>query len=191
MSRARAIVVATGAAMIVVGATPSCASPPDTSAVTQLGPTVIDGQPDVPPFDQFQGPDNVGPNQAGVSRFLERRCGSLDCHGQVGRPLRIYGQRGLRFIDDAGNIPGLDPTTPTEVRENYKAVISIEPEEMARVFLQEDDPGSLLLLKKPMTLERHKGGQVISINDSGYICLVSWLAAKTDYGKCGDAISGY
>lgn len=31
-----------------------------------------------------------------VSRVLEKRCGSLDCHGGLSRPLRIYGNAGLR-----------------------------------------------------------------------------------------------
>ena len=31
-----------------------------------------------------------------VSEVLERRCGTLDCHGQPARPLRIYGNTGLR-----------------------------------------------------------------------------------------------
>jgi hypothetical protein len=31
-----------------------------------------------------------------VSGVLEKRCGSLDCHGGLARPLRIYGNAGLR-----------------------------------------------------------------------------------------------
>jgi hypothetical protein len=31
-----------------------------------------------------------------VSAVLERRCGSLDCHGGLSRPLRVYGNAGLR-----------------------------------------------------------------------------------------------
>jgi hypothetical protein len=31
-----------------------------------------------------------------VSEVYERRCGTLDCHGQPSRPLRIYGNSGLR-----------------------------------------------------------------------------------------------
>lgn len=31
-----------------------------------------------------------------VSEVLERRCGTLDCHGQPARPLRLYGNSGLR-----------------------------------------------------------------------------------------------
>ena len=34
-----------------------------------------------------------------VSPVLEQRCGSLDCHGNIARPLRIYGARGLRFVN--------------------------------------------------------------------------------------------
>ncbi|MBK8258312.1 MAG: hypothetical protein IPK82_37295 [Polyangiaceae bacterium] len=31
-----------------------------------------------------------------VSEVLERRCGTLDCHGAIARPLRLYGNAGLR-----------------------------------------------------------------------------------------------
>ena len=35
----------------------------------------------------------------GVDAFMEKRCGALDCHGQIGRPLRIYSSNGLRMQD--------------------------------------------------------------------------------------------
>ena len=49
-----------------------------------------------PDYNQFKGVAVDGTLQAaGVSRLLERRCATLDCHGQVGRPLRIYGPTGI------------------------------------------------------------------------------------------------
>jgi hypothetical protein len=36
---------------------------------------------------------------ATVAPVLEQRCGSLDCHGNIARPLRIYGQNGLRYAN--------------------------------------------------------------------------------------------
>ena len=48
-----------------------------------------------PPQDQFI--------DKGVSAFLEARCGAIDCHGQVGRPLCLYSANGLhRDIGDGG-----------------------------------------------------------------------------------------
>ena len=31
-----------------------------------------------------------------VSQVLERRCGTIDCHGDGARPFRVYGRTGLR-----------------------------------------------------------------------------------------------
>ena len=43
-----------------------------------------------------------------VSPVLEKRCGTLDCHGQLGRPLKFYSQNGLRlFTEDEFNDPAL------------------------------------------------------------------------------------
>src|SRR5580704_4256481 len=83
-----------------------------------------------------------------VSPVFERRCGTLDCHGQVGRPLRIYSGLGLRLPNDAGNTPGNGATTPDEITDNYRAVIGLEPEEMTRVVAGEDPPRTLLILAK-------------------------------------------
>lgn len=44
------------------------------------------------PFD----PADSGDPFNRVSEVLEKRCGSLDCHGAISRPLRIYGNAGLR-----------------------------------------------------------------------------------------------
>ncbi len=44
------------------------------------------------PFD----PQDAADAFVNVSEVLERRCGTLDCHGQSSRPLRIYGNAGLR-----------------------------------------------------------------------------------------------
>ena len=77
---------------------------------------------------------------AQVSPVFERRCGTLDCHGQVGRPLRIYSGLGLRLPNDAGDTPGNGATTPDEITNNYRAVIGLEPEEMSRVVAGADPP---------------------------------------------------
>lgn len=45
-----------------------------------------------PPFD----PQDTGDPFVLVSAVMEKRCASLDCHGAIARPLRIYGSAGLR-----------------------------------------------------------------------------------------------
>jgi hypothetical protein len=145
----------------------SCASVPDENRYTViLTPDAV----------QYQN---------GVSFFMERRCGTLDCHGQDGRPMRIYGARGLRLPNDGGLTPAHGDTTPAEQLANFRAVVGLQPEQMSRVVASGgQNPESLLLLQKPIgdqngaTGARHKGGSVISTgpSDPGYVCLTQWLA---------------
>ena len=151
----------------------ACASVPDENRVTPIL------QPDYQQFDQ-----------GFVSYFLERRCGTLDCHGQVGRPLRIYGRYGLRLLNDAGLTPITGDTTEAERAANYRAVVGLEPEEMSRVVSGEDSPESLLIILKPLGDEedsrgvRHKGGSLISRGDAfGYECLTRWLSSPSSAKK--------
>lgn len=130
---------------------------------------------------------------ANVSPVLEHRCATLDCHGQAGRPLRIYSGNGLRLPNDAGDLPGQTATTPDEVTANYRAVIGLEPEEMSRVVAGEDPPRSLLLLKKPLMLESHKGGPAFAPSgDPGETCITTWLLGQgADKAACAQAIAGF
>ena len=130
---------------------------------------------------------------ATVSPVFERRCATLDCHGQVGRPLRIYSGLGLRLPNDGGNTPGSNATTPDEITANYRAVIGLEPEEMTRVIAGEDPPRSLLILKKPLLLEAHKGGPAFAPSgDPGEQCITSWiLGGGVDKNACSAAVAGF
>lgn len=141
-----------------------------------------------------------------VDPFLNRRCGTLDCHGQPGRALRNYGTRGLReFVPDGGGmIPGREATTEEEKQLNYQSVVALEPEMMARVVADGgNDPERLLLLQKALAkgcegrndFLCHKGGKVLAQGDSGYNCLTAWLKTRpgaklTDFSAaqaCKDA----
>jgi hypothetical protein len=186
----RALIVAlrTAAAVALVSvaaiaAGPAC-STPDATAITEV---------DAPDYNQFKGV-NITATQAGVSRLLEKRCGTLDCHGQVGRPLRIYGEFGLRFVDgDAADQPGVGATTEIEYEANYQSVIALQPEYMSLVYEGAAPPEALLLVRKPLQLERHKGGAVFVSGDDAYSCITSWLESgpaggqTTDYDACGRA----
>ena len=155
----------------------------DQSAVTEVT---------APDFGQFSQPDVIGADggaSAGVSALLEKRCGTLDCHGQMGRPLRIFGMLGLRLISqDAANVPGQQPTTQTEYVANYQSVIGLQPELMTEVVQGNAPPTSLLLVRKTLQLERHKGGAVINQGDDAYTCLLSWLGGNTVFQACANAI---
>ena len=131
-----------------------------------------------------------------VSAVLERRCGTLDCHGSLYRPLRIYGFSGLRLLDDPagyvdggpagdpGAVPGGDGTTEAELEFNWQAVCGLEPERMNAVVAGEVAPDGLQLLRKPLMLEHHKGGQVFFRGSPGYTCLESWLAGAVYDDEC-------
>ena len=117
-----------------------------------------------------------------VDPYLAKRCATLDCHGQVGRPLRLYSQLGLREAD-AGIIDPVDvtgfhgkPTTDQEKHANYQAVVGLQPEVMSQVIGELGfDPERLLLLLKPLNTIPHKGGPVMGSGDTGYNCFVEWL----------------
>ncbi len=148
---------------LAVSGTTSCASPPDNKRFTEIL------QPDFPTYKDFVDP------------YLQRRCGTLDCHGQPGRAYRLYGFTGFRLYNlDAGLVSGQQPTTPEEVLANYQAAVALEPEEMSRLMAtQGTDPNKLLLLRKALRIERHKGGPAMAEDDPGYRCVVAWLRIRT------------
>ncbi len=145
-----------------------------------------------------------------VSLVLEQRCGSLDCHGNIARPLRIYGSRGLRYVpiyafDDKGNViqspdatAYIDPTkaeadgaypgaggkatTDAEHEQTVRALCGLQPEKMRQVVFESADPDKLLLMSKPLNLERHNGAKVFERGSLDHACITSWLQSKLPNG---------
>jgi hypothetical protein len=113
--------------------------------------------------------------QNNVSVVFEKRCGTLDCHGTNARNLRIYSSGGLRIPNEAGITPGGGTTTLEEVNANYESLLDLEPEQMTEVIVNNADPHTLLILKKPLQLEHHKGGPAITRGDDAETCILSWL----------------
>jgi len=139
-----------------------------------------------PPFDAL--------SFTPVSAVLERRCGTLDCHGHTARPLRIYGQYGLRRPEPA-NSPnvenyaeyypgGKEPTTLAELEDNYRSILALEPELAAQVFAKTADPEVLSIVRKARLREKHKGGRLWFQGDAGDVCLVNWLTGIADTTQC-------
>jgi hypothetical protein len=153
-----------GAGTLFTGTTTTaCAAPPDRSRSTEIL------TPDYPIYR-----DNV-------DVYLQRRCGTLDCHGQPGRAYRLYGFAGFRLYNlDAGLVSGQQPTVEPEVRANYQALVALEPEEMTRVMARQgQNPETLIMLRKPLKIERHKGGPAMASDDAGYKCVTAWLRIRT------------
>ncbi len=131
-----------------------------------------------PPYEDF----------ATVSTLLERRCGTLDCHGNGARPLRIYGQYGLRLkpvdSDDdtlySGNLERA--TTEIERESNYRSVCGLEPERTHRLINGEISVEELTMVRKPRLTEKHKGGRIWDQGKPPDRCLVTWLQAQYEPG---------
>lgn len=122
-----------------------------------------------------------------VSPYLERRCGTLDCHGQPTRSLRLYGQLGLRLPPDptnpapVKNVSGGAATTQEELDANFGSVCNLDPEAMQDVVEKLGSPADkLLLVQKARGLERHKGGKVVNLQDEGDRCILDWLKFRDD-----------
>jgi hypothetical protein len=45
-----------------------------------------------------------------------------------------------------------------------------------------------MLLRKPLQLERHKGGAVFESGDDAYACITTWLAGHVDFTRCTKAL---
>jgi hypothetical protein len=153
----------------------ACTAP---SACQEFGEVT---QVDCPPIDDF----------GVVSSVFAQRCGTIDCHGSLARPLKIYGQYGLRLFDLAstpeeleGQFPAGNTRTQGELEANWRAVCGLEPDKTTAVTNGAADPDTLLLLSKPLGIERHKGKVLFDKNDEAYLCIRTWLLGQTDTSLC-------
>lgn len=133
--------------------------------------------------------------RAAVSPYLEARCGTLDCHGSMQRPMRLYGRNGLRHPDEQ-NITGGEPTTALELDANFASVCALEPEKMAEAIEDLGASGDrLVFIAKPRATVRHKGGKVVDEGDDGDRCMLGWISkvgerdAAEVSGRCEAATS--
>lgn len=124
-----------------------------------------------------------------VSDLLDHRCGTLDCHGQTSRNLRIYGHEGLRL--DATARPSSQPnTTSAEYDATFASLVGLEPEIMTSVVEAGGaHPERLTFIRKARGTEDHKGLQLWTEGDSADVCVTSWLANKTDTASCTSALA--
>jgi hypothetical protein len=121
-----------------------------------------------------------------VSDALQLRCATLDCHGQVGRNLRIYGYGGLRLAADQSPLDF--PTTEAEYVASYDSLVGLEPEVLSKVVTLEADPNVLAMIRKARGIEHHKGGQQMKTGDALDRCIVLWLQNKSDADACSAVV---
>jgi hypothetical protein len=128
----------------------------------------------------------AGESFAALSGMLGARCGSSDCHGQLGRPLRIYSGRSLRL--DPEDLSGHGGTRSAEHEANLRSVIGLEPELTCQVLRERGrDPERLSFLRKATGAEAHKGGAPLQMQDDALDCLLGWFAGDLDADSCARA----
>jgi hypothetical protein len=148
--------------------------------------------PSEPIFTLEAADGGAVPAGASVSAYMERRCGTLDCHGAPERPMRIYGRFGLRD-PSAPNYSGGAATTATELADNYAAVCTIQPEATNDVVEGIGDPSLLYVVQKARGNEAHKGGQIVTVGSPGDNCILGWLRGDppaTVAAACQTAVNG-
>ncbi|MCC7537938.1 MAG: hypothetical protein IT379_17060 [Deltaproteobacteria bacterium] len=117
---------------------------------------------------------DVAAYRAHVHAVLEPSCATLDCHGDPGRPLRLYAETGLREDDSLRSAKA--PLTDAEAIANVESAAGLDPEVRA-------DESRVLL--KPLA-ERaggmhHVGGDIWQTrDDDAYVCVAAWLAGGLD-----------
>jgi hypothetical protein len=133
----------------------------------------------------------VGPDRSQfdmVQPFLDRSCGSLDCHGVRYRNLKVYGFDGLRL--QPGDVPGGNPTSEAEVDATYASVVELEPEITNAVVADHGaDPERLTFVRKARGAEQHAGGAVLVVGGNGDRCITTWLSSEADSTACNLALS--
>lgn len=105
-----------------------------------------------------------------VQPVLRSGCASLDCHGNAGRPLRLYARYGLRV--DVG-LRGED-ASEAEMTANMSAITGLDP--------TAPSVDEHVLLLKPLSTAagglHHVGGDLWPDRDDAvYHCLHAWLRA--------------
>jgi hypothetical protein len=124
-----------------------------------------------------------------VAQLLDVRCGTLNCHGTIGRNLRLYGSAGLRWSPT--DFP-LQPVciTNDELDQDYASVIGLEPETMSAVVAAGgQDAERLTMVRKANGDEAHKGGAIWAKGDDSDTCLLSWLAGTPDANACAKGMA--
>ncbi|MES1171995.1 MAG: hypothetical protein ABUL77_02055 [Bacteroidota bacterium] len=121
-----------------------------------------------------------------VADAMQPSCGTLDCHGQVTRNLRLFGERGLRL--DAQDTSGEGATTLAEYEADYWAIVTLEPEILSAVLRDGGrGPERLMLVRKGRGATRHKGGALMRPNGPLDQCVLDWLKGNILEDQCKTA----
>jgi hypothetical protein len=123
-----------------------------------------------------------------VEDAMQMHCGTLDCHGQIGRDLRLYGLRGLRLSPNDN--PLENATRREEYDASYLSIVALEPEALSLVVADRAaHPNKLTMIRKPRGIEKHKGGQLMTEGDALDTCIVAWLGGGLDDDACNTVVN--
>jgi len=152
-----------------------------------LAAAVLSGACSGPPGDQTFAPTvPTMENFEKVSEALEWHCGTLDCHGNSARNMRIYGNNGIRF--GKGLSPGSESTTDAERLLTYEALIAVAPEVLGQIVSQRGArPERWIVITKGRGTEHHKGGSRMLLHDATDTCVTSWLTGVVNGDACDAA----
>lgn len=164
------IVLAAGGAAALAGAAAACSN---------------DLNPSSPPPSLLAAPSRS--DFPAVGDAMQLHCGTLDCHGQIGRNMRLYGQYGRRL--DPADDPLTEPTTDAEYEATYESIVALEPEAMSAVVLHQTSPVTLTMVRKPIGIEEHKGGVLFQSGDDLYRCIVGWVREAFDSNACSMVVN--
>ena len=123
-----------------------------------------------------------------VQPYLQTACATLDCHGDPGRPLRLYAELGLRNDDALRSQPIAEHADPMPLTG---AELDANLHSLGAVGLGARAPREQLALRKPLAAAaggiHHVGGVHWSTReDPGYLCLRQFLLGDTT-AELGDA----
>jgi hypothetical protein len=122
-----------------------------------------------------------------VADLLEKRCGTLDCHGSAYRNMRVYGSLGLRLAPNDRPL-AKGQTTAQEYDADFDSIVALEPELTSAVVTAGGaSPERLTFVRKARGTEHHKGGSLMQAGDPEDTCITSWLAGRTDVADCTSA----
>lgn len=141
-------------------------------AVTACAPGAGDA-PELPRLDSAVYARDVHP-------ILEARCATLDCHGVMDRPLRLYAETGLRARDDLRD----QPIEAAELEANVLAVEGLDPGVT---------PDQTLFARKPLAARdlgiAHEGGVIWRADEAQRLCVLAWIEGTSDEPDSIDACS--
>lgn len=103
--------------------------------------------------------------------YLEARCATLDCHGDEGRPLRLYAETGLRIDGVARDTP----LTSDELEANAWSLFGVDAAQRSDAHLSYLKP-----LAESEGGMAHVGGDVLALDSDEARCVLGWLSGVTD-----------